>query len=97
MPLAQALQGQSSDVISDVFSLDGTHVVSGTWDHTVHIWNAMTNGLEDVLEPHLGSVESIALLFLKVAKSQGSSFLASLGSYTLRQAGGRTQKNLMSK
>ena len=66
-------------MISVVFSLDGICVVSGAWDCTVHIWNAMTNRLEDVLEPHLGLVKSIALVFLKVAKSWGLSVFSEFG------------------
>ena len=48
---------------SIAFSPDGNHIVSGSADNTVHIWDAMTDvSLEDQgekLEGHLGSVNSV--------------------------------------
>ena len=38
----QKLEGHKLDVLSVAFSQDGSHVVSGSYDHTIRIWNAST-------------------------------------------------------
>jgi WD40 repeat protein len=36
------LRGHSSEVTSVAYSPDGKHIVSGSWDKTVKIWDAAT-------------------------------------------------------
>jgi WD40 repeat protein len=46
------LMGHTSDVTSVGFSPDGTHIVSGSWDNTIRIWDARTG--EEVMKPLKG-------------------------------------------
>ena len=55
----QVLWGHSDKVFSVVFSPDGSHVVSGSNDNTVHIWNVVTGEAEAVLMGHSSSVYSV--------------------------------------
>ena len=36
------LTGHSSTVTSAAYSPDGKHIISGSWDNTVKVWNAAT-------------------------------------------------------
>ena len=45
-------------VVCMSFSPDGTRVVSGTYDQSVRIWNAITGEIECELKGHSGVVES---------------------------------------
>jgi WD40 repeat protein len=47
-------------VYSVAFSPDGKHIVSGSWDKTVRIWNAKAGNLEAELKGHTGYVNSVA-------------------------------------
>ena len=55
----QVLQGHSDKVFSVAFSPDGRHVVSGSNDNTVHIWNVVMGESVAELKGHLGSVYSV--------------------------------------
>ena len=48
--LSQLFTGHSSSVTSVCFSPDGTRIVSGSWDKTVRIWNAVTGACEVTME-----------------------------------------------
>ena len=58
-PWEQVLQGHFDRVNSVAFSPDGNHVVSGSTDNTVHIWNVATGKSEAELKGHSGSVNSV--------------------------------------
>ena len=42
--------GHSGGVSSVCFSADGTRIVSGSYDNTVRIWNAVTGACEVTME-----------------------------------------------
>ncbi|WP_235821264.1 NACHT and WD40 repeat domain-containing protein [Actinomyces mediterranea] len=42
-------------------SADGSRVVTGSMDGTLHVWDADTGGVVSVLEGHVNSVDSVAL------------------------------------
>ena len=44
------LNGHSQTVSTVAFSRDGTHIVSGSWDGTVRIWNAVTGEIERIFQ-----------------------------------------------
>ncbi|KAJ6452005.1 WD40 repeat-like protein [Mycena vitilis] len=55
------LEGHTSMVLSVVFSPDGKHIVSGSGDRSVRIWDAESGEqLGDPLEGHTGVVKSVA-------------------------------------
>ncbi|KZT38854.1 WD40 repeat-like protein [Sistotremastrum suecicum HHB10207 ss-3] len=54
------LTGHSSDVRSVAFSLDGSQIVSGSYDETVCIWSAATGVQLQILEGHTDWVKSVA-------------------------------------
>ena len=56
----QALEGHSGEVRSVAFSLDGRQVVSGSGDHTVRLWDAVTGVSLQTLEGHSNRVNSVA-------------------------------------
>ena len=55
------LKGHLGRVISVVFSPDGSHVISGSYDNTVHIWNVAMGESEAELKGHLSWVNSVVL------------------------------------
>ena len=57
-PTIHELMGHSWCVNSASFSPDGTKVVSGSWDRTVRIWDAVTGECEQTLEGHSNVVTS---------------------------------------
>ena len=55
------LQGHTSSVNSVAFSPDGRHIVSGSWDQTIQVWDAQTGGqVGTPLQGHTDSVNSVA-------------------------------------
>ena len=56
----QVLQGHSDSVNSVAFSPDGSHVVSGSDDNDVLIWNVATGEIEKNLGRHFSIVNSVS-------------------------------------
>src|SRR6202000_647584 len=55
------LEGHTSRVLSVAFSPDGKHIVSGSYDCTVHLWDAESGApLGQPLRGHIDSVTSVA-------------------------------------
>ena len=42
------------------FSSDGKWIISGSLDNSVRVWDALTGKLQNVLEGHTGTVQSVA-------------------------------------
>ena len=58
---AQAtLQGHSDWVTSVSFSPDGLTLVSGSWDHTIRLWNMASQQEIATLQGHSGTVSSVS-------------------------------------
>jgi|MGYP006415518107 WD40 repeat protein len=50
----------TSYVYSVAFSPNGEHVVSGSEDNTIKVWNVATGRLEQTLNGHTDDVNSVA-------------------------------------
>jgi len=59
-PCLQTLEGHSSRVSSVAFSPDGKQVASGSYDHTVRLWDAGTGAQLQMLKGHSSWVTSVA-------------------------------------
>ena len=74
----QVLLGHSDDVNSIAFFPDGRHVVSGSEDSTIRIWNVATGESEAELKGHSGGVRTVAI------SPDGSCVVSGSVDYTLR-------------
>jgi len=55
------LHGHTDPVTSVAYSPDGTHIVSGSWDNTIRVWNATTGQcVAGPFQEHTSSVPSVA-------------------------------------
>jgi WD40 repeat protein len=58
--VSEALRGHEYMVHSVAFSLDGTHIVSGSFDDTIRVWDAvMGQQVGEALRGHEGWVDSV--------------------------------------
>ena len=61
MQVGSPLQGHTDSVSSVAFSPDGRHIVSGSRDETIRVWDAQTGGqVGNPLQGHTSSVNSVA-------------------------------------
>jgi WD40 repeat protein len=59
--VGEPLEGHTGWVWSVAFSPDGKHIVSGSSDHTLRIWDTQSGtAVGESLEGHTGSVQSVA-------------------------------------
>ena len=59
--IQNVLEGHASSVNSVAFSPDGKHIVSGSWDNTIRVWDAVTGEVvSGPLQGHTESVNSVA-------------------------------------
>jgi WD40 repeat protein len=54
------LYGHTNSVTSVAFSSDGLRIVSGSYDNTVRIWDAISGTIQHTLEGHTDWVTSVA-------------------------------------
>jgi len=59
-PLLQTLEGHSNWVNAMAYSPYGQHIVSGSSDKTVKVWDAATGKLDKTLDGHSGPVSAVA-------------------------------------
>ena len=58
--LLAALHGHSKTVTSVSYSPDGQFIATGSWDHSIRIWSAVTHQPVATLNGHTGAVTSVA-------------------------------------
>src|SRR3984893_1814063 len=56
----QVIEGHSETIRSTSFSPDGTRIVSGSYDKTVRVWDAVTGGHLQTLEGHSDWITSVS-------------------------------------
>ncbi|KAF5340656.1 hypothetical protein D9611_007288 [Ephemerocybe angulata] len=61
LPLPSRPLVGNGGVMSVVFSLDGTKVVSGSTDNTIRVWDASTGQVQKVLTGHTANCTSVAI------------------------------------
>ena len=54
------IDGHSSGVYSVAFSPDGTRIVSGSYDKTLRLWDAVSGAHLNMLNGHYNGVRSVA-------------------------------------
>jgi WD40 repeat protein len=54
------LEGHTNSVLSVAFSPDGRHIVSGSEDKSVWVWDSSIGEVQNVLKGHTNSVLSVA-------------------------------------
>src|SRR5882762_9908926 len=59
-PCVHVLEGHTGSCFRIAFSPDGGQLVSGSSDHTIHLWNMQTGALLEVMTGHSGPVLSLA-------------------------------------
>jgi WD40 repeat protein len=57
----RTLEGHTEEVSSVALHADGRRAVTGSWDHTVRVWDLDTGACLRTLEGHTSSVNSVAL------------------------------------
>ena len=55
------LEGHTLGVNSVVMSVDGSQIVSGSWDQTIRVWDVASRREVAKLEGHTGTVANVAL------------------------------------
>ena len=59
--MGNPLHGHTSSVHSVAFSPDGRHIVSGSWDKTIQLWDVQTGSqVGNPLQQHTSTVHSVA-------------------------------------
>jgi WD40 repeat protein len=72
------LEGHTESVNSVAFSADGLRIVSGSDDHTVRIWDAVSGLILHTLKGHTDSVRVVAF------SADGLRIVSGSGDYTVR-------------
>ncbi|KAH8651540.1 beta transducin-like protein HET-E2C*40 [Tricladium varicosporioides] len=76
--LQQTLEGHSSIVTTVAFSPDGKHIVSGSGDETIRLWDAATGAPLQTLEGHSSTIRSVAF------SPDGKHIVSGSGDKTIR-------------
>jgi WD40 repeat protein len=77
-PLIRVLEGHTSDAHAAAVTPDGRHVVSGSGDHTLRVWDLATGETKMILQGHTGEVYAVAVT------PDGRHVVSGSGDHTLR-------------